>query len=118
MGRLRRRLEDMEFQYDGNPSDERYYLAYKRVKRIKGFYIHLLVYVLVNLFILGRKYYDDGSVNFYDWDTFSTPIFWGIGIIAHASSVFGKDLFFSDNWEERKIKEYMEKEKEKEKKWE
>jgi len=35
---------------EGTISKNDYYIAYKRVKRIKGFYIHLLVYVLVNLF--------------------------------------------------------------------
>ena len=118
MGRLRRRFEEMNMQFEGNETDQQYYLAYKRVKRIKGFYVHLLVYVLVNLFILARKYYEKGSVDFYDWDTFSTPIFWGIGIIAHASSVFGKDLFFGDNWEEKKIQEFMDKEKSKASNWE
>lgn len=117
MGRIRRRIFD-EDQSDSNNPDERYNMAYKRVKRIKGFYIHFLVYILVNAFILARKFYKHGETDFLDWDTFSTPIFWGIGLIAHAASVFGKDLFFGDNWEERKIKEFMEKDKEQEKKWE
>lgn len=118
MGRLRRRLEDMDNQFGDNEPDERYYLAYKRVKRIKEFYVHLLVYILVNLFILGRKYFERGNVDFFDWDTFSRPIFWGIGIIAHASTVFSRDLIFGDNWEEKKIQEFMDKGKSNEKKWE
>lgn len=117
MGRIRKRMFGEDYN-DGNDMDERYNMAYKRVKRIKGFYTHLLVYFLVNGFVLARKFYRHGEIDFWDWDTFSTPIFWGIGIIAHASSVFGKDLFFGDNWEERKIQELMDKEKEQAKKWE
>lgn len=117
MGRIRRRMFD-DYQFDNNNSDERYAMAYKRVKRIKGFYVHFLVFILVNLFIIGRRYYERGDVIFSDWDTYSTLIFWGIGIVAHASSVFGRDLFFGENWEERKIKEFMDKDKEQEKKWE
>jgi hypothetical protein len=116
MGRIRRRMLN-DYQSD-NSGDVRYDMAYRRVKRIKGFYIHFLVYILVNAFILARKFYRHGEVDFWDWDTFSTPIFWGIGLIAHASSVFGKDLFFGNNWEERKIQEFMDKEKEQESKWE
>lgn len=117
MGRIRRRMFDHD-QYDSNNPDERYNMAYRRVKRIKGFYIHFLVYILVNVFILARKFYKHGEADFWNWDIFSTAIFWGIGIVAHASSVFGKDLFFGDNWEERKIRELIKKEKEQESKWE
>jgi hypothetical protein len=35
-------------------------------------------------------------------------IFWGIGVIWHAISVYGK---LGKNWEDKKIKEIMEKEK-------
>jgi len=105
-------------QYDENDQDLRFNMAYKRVKKIKGFYVHFLVYVLVNGFLLVRKFYNQGEDDFWHWNTFDTALFWGIGIIAHASSVFGKDLFFCRNWEERKIKELMDKEKEQESKWE
>jgi len=37
-------------------------------------------------------------------------VFWGIGIIWHAIGVFGK---LGKNWEEKKIKELMEKDKRK-----
>jgi hypothetical protein len=33
-------------------TNEEYYIAYKRVKRIKGFYTHFIVYVLVNLYLI------------------------------------------------------------------
>ncbi len=93
-------------------SNEEYYLAYKRVKRIKGFYTHLIVYILVNLFLIFNKYFEANTIEvFSQWHTYSTPFFWGIGLVAHGLSVFGSELFFGSNWEERKIKEYMEKEK-------
>ncbi|TDD98623.1 2TM domain-containing protein [Flavobacterium cellulosilyticum] len=117
MGRYYKRGFDDD-QYEINNPDERYNMAYKRVKKIKGFYIHFLVYILVNGFILARKFYKHGDEDFWNWDTFSTALFWGIGIIAHASSVFGKNLFFGKNWEERKIQEFLEKDKEQERKWE
>jgi hypothetical protein len=117
MGRYRKRLLENIQDENFNP-DTRYELAYKRVKRIKGFYIHLLVYVLVNAFIIVSSFNRSvlGSEVFFRWETFSTALFWGIGLVAHGMSVFGRDLFFGADWEERKIKEFMDKDKSQ--KWE
>jgi hypothetical protein len=116
MEKSRRKFE--EYQSENNNPDERYNLAYKRVKRIKGFYVHALVYVLVNAFLIISSFDKSsfGTENFFKWETFSTALFWGIGLTAHGLSVFGRNLFFGANWEERKIQELMEKEKSE--KWE
>lgn len=112
MGRLRRRIFD-DYQSENYNPDERYNLAFKRVKRIKGFYVHFLVYILVNTFIIiaNRNENFVGNNNFWSFETFSTALFWGIGLLAHGLSVFGRNLFFGQNWEERKIQEFMEKDK-------
>lgn len=117
MGRYRRRMFE-SYQQEGNGSDEQYNLAYKRVKRIKGFYIHLLVYVLVNAFNIISNFKTDffGTEAFWRWETWSTALFWGIGLLAHGLSVFGRDLFFGADWEEKKIREFMDKDKSE--KWE
>jgi hypothetical protein len=117
MGRLRRRLFE-NFQDENFNPDTRYELAYKRVKRIKGFYMHALIYVLVNAFIIVSSFdrSELGSETFFRWETFSTALFWGIGLVAHGFSVFGRELFFGNDWEEKKIKEFMDKEKNQ--KWE
>jgi hypothetical protein len=114
MGRFRKN----ELRSDSFNSDVKYDLAYKRVKKIKGFYTHALVYVLVNAFILISSYNRSQIVNevFWQWQTLNTVFFWGIGLVAHGLSVFGRDIFFGQNWEENKIKELMEKDKSK--KWE
>lgn len=115
--RQSRRMFD-EYQSENYNPDDRYNLAYKRVKRIKGFYVHALAYVLVNLFIIAsnfdKNWFDTGAV--FRWETFSTALFWGIGLLAHGLSVFGRNIFFGQNWEERKIQEFMDKEKSE--KWE
>jgi len=115
--RRSRRMFD-EYQSGNFNPDDRYELAFKRVKRIKGFYIHALVYVLVNAFIIISSFNrsEIGTEVFFKWGTYSTAFFWGIGLLAHGLSVFGRDLFFGDDWEERKIKEFMEKDKNE--KWE
>jgi hypothetical protein len=92
---------------------EAYIRAQKKVKKIVGFYWHLASYVIVNLFLIfliGRE-----NNNFWSFGTFSTAIFWGIGLFFHFIGVFGPDFLFGNNWEQRKIKEYMDKDK---KRWE
>jgi hypothetical protein len=105
------RVEKLEVK-NFNP-DEKYELAYKRVKRIKGFYIHTLVYVLVNAFVIISSYSESkmGLNYFITAETYAMGLFWGIGLLAHGLSVFGRNLFFATEWEERKIKEFMDKDK-------
>jgi len=115
--RQSKRIFDEDQLENFNP-DERYNLAFKRVKRIKGFYVHALVYLFVNAFIIISNVLksEKGSEVFFEWETFATAFFWGIGLLAHGLSVFGRNVFFGHNWEERKIQEFMEKEKSE--KWE
>lgn len=117
MGRYRKELFE-NFQDESVNPDTRYELAYKRVKKIKGFYVHALVYVLVNAFIIISTFNKSeiGIEVFFKWETFFTAIFWGIGLLAHGLSVFGRDLFFGADWEQKKIKELMDKDNNK--KWE
>lgn len=87
--------------------------ARKRVEKLKGFYQHLISYVLVNtvlIIIIGSSIVSSGG-SFWNFGTFSVAFFWGIGLFFHALGVFGIPAFFSKNWEERKIKEYMEKDR-------
>lgn len=95
--------------------NERYFLAQKRVKSIRGFYIHLFFYVVVNSIIIVQIYLRSES-GFLRWHNFSMLLFWGIGLLAHAIRVFGSNLIFGKEWEKRKIQELMEKEKKQ--KWE
>lgn len=84
--------------------------AKKRVNEIKGFYIHLAVYLVINIFILVNIGLQ--SNNFWHWGHFITPFFWGIGLFFHWINTFGKNPFFSKNWEERQIKKYMDRDRE------
>ncbi|MFH1279470.1 MAG: 2TM domain-containing protein [Candidatus Eisenbacteria bacterium] len=86
---------------------ERYERAKKRVQEIKGFYSHLITYVLVNaLLFLIDLLSRDGHWWFY-WPMLG----WGIGLVAHGLSVFGILGLFGPGWEEKKIRELMEKDR-------
>ena len=95
----------------------KYQQALKRVKKIKGFYTHLMVYVVINIGILIANYpHNEHDEIFWRWQTFSTALFWGIGLAAHGLSVFLPSFMMGKDWEERKINELMEKERQN--KWE
>ncbi len=99
----------METNYKENIS---YKAAQKRVKDIKGFYIHLVVYLFINTAIFVVTTRDGGFFNgLSDLANYTTIFFWGIGLFAHWASVFGPGFLFGKQWEERKIKELMEKDK-------
>jgi len=93
-------------------NEQKFIRARKKVKSIKGFYIHLMVYILVNAVILLSQALSDGGWRiFWHWQSYSTIIFWGIGLAFHAFGVFGMDFILGKDWEERKIKEFMDKDK-------
>ena len=105
-------MEPKYIEENNFSAEDRYLRAQKRVKQIKGFYWHFFWYLAVNIFIWVMAYRNsDGSESLFNFGTFSTAFFWGIGLVAHWASVFGKNLIFSKNWEEKKIKEYMDKDK-------
>ena len=86
-----------------------YERARKKVKEIKGFYINLACYCIVIpvLIFINLKFTPD-----YYWFLFSA-IGWGSGLVIHGLGVFGYLPFMSKNWEERKIREFMDDDKKK-----
>ncbi len=92
-----------------NDKNIQYERARNRVKEIKGFYIHALVYVLVNLFlILSTSIKYDSFETFFQQNQFWGIGLWGIGLFAHGLSVFLPNFILGKNWEEKKIRELME----------
>ncbi len=86
--------------------------ARKRVKALAGFYKHAMIYFAVNVTLIAIKFFTlDPGEEFWDFGTFATAFFWGIGLAFHALGVFTENVVFGKNWEERKVRELMEKEK-------
>lgn len=90
-----------------NDKNIQYERARKRVKEIKGFYIHALVFVLVNLFIIVLKLTKNEQDEIHVWGIG----FWAIGLFIHGLSVFLPNFIFGRDWEEKKIRELMNKDK-------
>lgn len=94
--------------------EEAYLRAKKRLDKLVGFYWHLAVYIVVNVFLIVLIAVNS-SGNIWNFGTFATAFFWGIGLLFHFLGVFGPNFFFGKDWEERKIEEFIRKE---ERRWE
>ena len=99
-----------------NFDKDKFERAHKKMKDIKGFYSHLVIYLIINfMLILIQMGIFNGSlasVRVPSWAHFTTPFFWGIGVFFHGLYVFQHKFTIFKDWEERKIKEYMEKDEE------
>jgi hypothetical protein len=89
-------------------NEERYFKARKRVEEIKGFYGNLIAYIVVNTGFLVLNLLTSPKHLWFYWPM----IGWGIGLAIHGMKVFNCVPFLGKDWEEQKIKEFMDKEKE------
>ena len=89
-----------------NTKEIKYQQAKERVEALRGFYIHLTVYVIANLFLFLLNIITSPETLWFYWPLLG----WGIALFIHALSVFGFGPRFGEDWEERKINELMEKE--------
>jgi hypothetical protein len=86
--------------------DERYQHARRRVKELKGFYTNLYFYLAVNVFLVLVNIITSPGHWWFQW----VLLGWGIGVVAHAISIFARPTWFGPEWEDRKAREIMEKE--------
>jgi hypothetical protein len=83
----------------------RYERAKKRVEEIKAFYMHLVSYIVVNAVLVILNLLTSPEYLWFIWPLGG----WGIGLLLHGLSVFGN--IWGNDWEERKIRELMDKDK-------
>jgi hypothetical protein len=88
---------------------ERYHQAQKKVKKIREFYEHLTVFIFVSIILIVINLVTSPEYLWFIWCLLG----WGTGVVLHGMKVFGISPFFNKEWEERKIKEYLEKESKK-----
>jgi len=114
-------MKSKYIEKQGHSNDARYLQALNRVKQIQGFYWHFFLYLAIVIavaVIVYGGFEEKGGVfqivnyihvDYPYWNVywFWLPFaIWGIVVLIQAIYVFG----ISSNWEERKIRELMEKE--------
>jgi uncharacterized integral membrane protein len=101
-----------------NKDQIQYEEAVKKVKKLKGFYTHAIVYVVINImFVIVNIQNLEPGESYFQFKNFSTASFWGIGLLAHAMATFVPYFILGKDWEERKIKELMAKEEQNKSMW-
>ncbi len=98
---LTKRISAMETQ-QLYIEDKRYEKAKERVEAIKGFYRNLIAYCLVIPFLIFINY----NTSSFPWALFPA-LGWGFGLTGHGLEAFGYNPFYGRNWEERKMREFM-----------
>lgn len=100
---LTKQIATMETQ-DTYIKDKRYQKAKERVEAVKGFYGNLVSYLIVIPFLIWLN----TRTSDFPWVIFPM-LFWGIGLVTHGLEAYGHNPLWGKRWEERKIREFMEK---------
>ena len=78
-------------------------LALKRVRKIKGFYMHVVEYVLIIAFLAMINLLTAPRQIWVQW----AAIPWGLVLALHGLRVFDKIPFLNADWEKRTVEKYL-----------
>lgn len=95
--------------FSGNRAVE---MARYRINKIRRFYLHLFIYA-IGLLVYVLKTYYGVPFNFppIHYITFTFMEIWTLFIVIKAISLFVREMAFGDEWEERKVAAFMDKDK-------
>jgi len=100
-------MEYLEIRETKNFQDAKYLRAKERITEVKEFYSKLLRSAILIAFLAALNYYtNEWRYMWFLWAAFGI----GIGLAFRAAKVYGLNPFFGRNWEQRKIKEFMDEE--------
>ncbi len=92
------------------PEEEKLYKeARKRVRRRKNYYSAIISYFAVSTFLTFVNWYSQRDEDVIHWWVGWVWFGWGIGMFFYTISFFKTGVFFSQDWEDQKIKQEMEK---------
>ena len=83
----------------------------RRVHRLAEFYRHAIVYLIVNgglwAFNAWAVFSSTSPIKWYSWWAIWPTLGWGIGVVTHGLSVLPFWSLFSQEWEDKKVKQLM-----------
>ncbi len=77
--------------------------AFRHVRHLRGFYIHLVQYALVIPALWGINWYTNAHYLWAVWPT----VGWGLGILLHGLRVFRPSRFLGPQWERREVEKRL-----------
>jgi transcriptional regulator with XRE-family HTH domain len=79
-------------------------LAFAKIRKLKGFYLHTSVYAVVIFFLIINNWFTTAFDPFWaHWPAFG----WGLGLALHAIWVFQPLPFLGPDWEKRQIEKEL-----------
>ena len=78
-------------------------LALARVRELKGFYMHVVQYVVIIAFLAVVNLLTSPRYLWVGW----AALGWGLGLAMHGLRVFDKIPFLNGNWEKRAVERYL-----------
>ncbi|MEO9511497.1 MAG: 2TM domain-containing protein [Flavobacteriaceae bacterium] len=88
-----------------NLNEYKFKRAKDRIKKLKSFYSNILSYCIVISILAYLNY----STTSFPWVIFPA-VGWGIGLISHWMCTYSYNPILGKDWEERKIREFMNRE--------
>lgn len=82
-----------------NPSEQQEQEAFKYVRNLRRFYMHLFKYLTVTLVLLAVNLIFTPRHLWVFWVMGG----WGLGVLIHASRVFGRNGLLGPEWERRQV---------------
>lgn len=94
--------------------DDEYIKAHKKVKMLRGFYLHIFAFILISITMILCFLFIEvfNNTEFLRWLLATIIITWAVGLLIHGWSILGTRLIFNKDWEDKKIKKYLQDEDE------
>ena len=102
---LTKQITVMETQ--SNAEESSFFNAQKKVEMLKEFYGNFAAYILFNGALMVLNLVTSPGNLWFLWSAAG----WGIGVLIHAAKVFDWFPFLGSDWEQRKIREIIDKQK-------
>jgi hypothetical protein len=84
--------------------DARYEAAKKRVEEIKGLYMHIGLFAIINLGLFAINMITNPDTLWFYWPLLG----WGVGVVIHIFVFVAEGRVLGPEWEGKKVRELME----------
>ena len=86
-----------------NPTELQEQDVFKEVRKLRGFYLHLMKYVIVNLGLLAINLIFSPHTLWFYW----VMLGWGLGLLSHAFRLFRPAWMLGPDWEKREVEKRL-----------
>lgn len=78
-------------------------IAFKQAQRLRGYYLHLLMYLVINAGCIAINLFTNPNQLWF----FGALLFWGFGLLVHTLTIFVFDKYFTGEWELAQVEKHL-----------